>query len=231
MAVCLQETRASKAELQALELPRGFCAYWNVSGRLGYSGTGIITRIEPMQVIYGLDVAGLDDEGRVLTAVFRDFALVSCYMPNGNRSPARLSYKLRFAEALIQFCRRLRRRHKRVMICGDMNVAHTELDLARPGPNRTRSGFLPEERAYVDGLLAAGFVDTLRHFHPNVDGLYTWWSWRRGCRERNHGWRYDYVFASRETLPSVTSPLRFNKIAMSAHCPVGIRVEFPSIGR
>lgn len=224
--VCLQETRAQSAQVNdALRRPLGYHAYWCDSQRAGYSGTALLSRMKPLSVEFGLGHDQLDSEGRTIIAMFREFTVVNCYVPNGNRSPLRLSCKLLFYDKLISKCRQLKKKGHTVILCGDLNTAHTDIDLANPTSNRNKSGFLVEERERLDRILDDGYVDALRHRHPATSGMYTWWSNTYNARERNIGWRFDYVFVAKEAIERIADAFILSDVIFSDHCPVGIRLQ------
>jgi len=188
--LCLQETRCDAEQLPAeMRQPPGYHAFWHGAARKkGYSGTALLTRSAPEAVRFGLGDPQFDDEGRTIVADYPDFTLINCYFPNGGRDHSRVPFKLAFYDAFLALCERLRAAGRPVVFCGDVNTAHRAIDLARPRENRNTTGFLPEERAWMDRLVASGYVDTLRHFHPELAGQYTWWLQFGGARERNIGW-------------------------------------------
>jgi exodeoxyribonuclease-3 len=221
--LCLQETRALPEQLTAaLRQPPGYHTIINPAERKGYSGTAIYARTEPEDVLTELGAPGYDDEGRVILAEYPFFWLINVYVPNGRSDLSRVPYKLAFSDHLLERARRLRKGGKPVVLCGDFNTAHREIDLARPRENAGNTGFLPEERAWLDRFTGEGYVDTFRHFHPEETGRYTWWDQRTRARPRNIGWRLDYVFASEEFLPSLRSAVILADVMGSDHCPVGI---------
>jgi exodeoxyribonuclease-3 len=222
--VCLQETRASEAQIEAaLARPDGYHAVWNGGERAGYSGTALLTREEPLRVELGLGSAEFDGEGRTIIAEYPDFTLVNAYFPNGGRDLKRVPYKLAYCEAFLARCAALRANGKPLIFCGDVNTAHRPIDLAHPKPNRRYTGFLPEECAWVDRVLEAGYVDSFRHFHPDLVGQYTWWSTVTRARGRNIGWRLDYFFVSADGLDRVAEAFILPEVMGSDHCPVGLR--------
>ncbi|NOZ50192.1 MAG: exodeoxyribonuclease III [Chloroflexi bacterium] len=225
--LCLQETRAESAQLPAdLRVPDGYHAYWNPSIRKrGYSGTGLLTRLEPQAVEFGLGQTEFDQEGRTIIAHYADFTLVNCYFPNGSRDHKRVPFKLAFYEAFLQRMEEIRAAGRPLIFCGDVNTAHQAIDLARPRSNAKTTGFLPEERAWIDQVVAAGYVDTFRHFYPDLAEQYTWWSMPTRARERNVGWRIDYFFASAELIPVITDAWIWANVMGSDHCPVGISLQ------
>jgi exodeoxyribonuclease-3 len=220
--LCLQETKAHTDQLDAdLKEPKGYRAYWSYPERRGYSGVAVFTGEEPLSVRYDLGDTSLDLEGRVIIAEYPEFTLFDIYFPNGKAGPERLKYKMDFYEAFLKSADALKAQGKRLVICGDVNTAHQEIDLARPRENAKVSGFLPEERAWIDRFIAHGYVDTFRHFskEPNQ---YTWWDLKSGARERNVGWRLDYFFVSENLLPSLARAFIMPEVMGSDHCPVGI---------
>ncbi|HPF69559.1 MAG TPA: exodeoxyribonuclease III [Candidatus Krumholzibacteria bacterium] len=215
--VCLQEVRALPTQVE-LDLP-GWTVHWNPALRPGYSGTAILARVPLRAVWPGLGIAELDTEGRVLTAELDDVFVVTVYTPNVQRELTRLEFREKeWDPAFLKYLRTLEKR-KPVVFCGDLNVSHREIDLANPGPNRGNAGFTDQERAGFDRLLAAGFIDTFRHFEPG-GGHYTWWSNRKGVRERNVGWRIDYVLASGVLGPRLRAAGIRAEVLGSDHCPV-----------
>lgn len=219
--LCLQETKARPEQVQLpLELG-GYRAYWNSAEKPGYSGVAVFTRTAPLQVSQGLGIPEHDREGRVLTLEFADFHLINVYTPNAQDELRRLPYRLEWDLAFRAHCRGLAA-SKPVVFCGDLNVAHQEIDIARPQSNRRSPGFSDEERASFTALLDAGFADTFRHHHPDVAGAYSWWSYRAGARQRNVGWRIDYFGVSTSLLPRVASAFILPQVLGSDHCPVGI---------
>jgi exodeoxyribonuclease-3 len=223
--ICLQETKAHLEQLDAdLKEPQGYHTYWSYPEKKGYSGVATFTREKPTSVGYDLGDAKIDIEGRVIIAEYPAFTLLNIYFPNGKKDAERLRYKMDFYDAFLKLADSLKERDKRLVICGDVNTAHKEIDLARPKENATVSGFLPEERAWIDKFIAHGYVDTFRHFHQEPNH-YTWWDLKSGARARNVGWRIDYFFVSENLLPSVTSAFIMPEIMGSDHCPVGITLK------
>lgn len=225
--LCLQETRADAGQLlDELRQPAGYHAFWHGSERKkGYSGTALLTRNAPDAVRFGLGDARFDDEGRTIIADYPGFTLINCYFPNGGRDHSRVPYKLAFYDAFLARTERLRSEGRSIIFCGDVNTAHYEIDLARPKENQTTTGFLPEERAWLDVVTARGYVDTFRYFHPDLAGQYTWWLQWGGARERNIGWRIDYFFVAAEVMPQVRAAFILPEIRGSDHCPVGLQLE------
>jgi exodeoxyribonuclease-3 len=222
--VCLQETRAEEAELPGeLAHPDGYHAIWNpCRTKKGYSGTALLTRIKPLSVEPGLGRDEFDEEGRTIIARYPTFTLINCYFPNGGRDLSRVPFKLRFYDAFLDRCDQLRKQGQTVLFCGDVNTAHKPIDLAHPKENEKNTGFLPEERAWMDRAMQAGYVDAFRHFHPDLTGQYTWWSTVTRSRAKNVGWRIDYFFVASEALPRVTAAFIQPEVMGSDHCPVGL---------
>ena len=220
--LCLQETKAHPEQLEKeLREPQAYHAYWNYPGRKGYSGVATFTKMKPVTVKYDFEGAGLDLEGRVIITEYADFLLMNVYFPNGKMSEERLNYKLDFYEAFLKFADALRLKGTRLIICGDFNTAHKEIDLARPKENANVSGFLPVERAWLDKLVDHGYVDTFRHFNEEANN-YTWWDMKTRARERNVGWRIDYLFVTENLLPMVSNAFIMSEVTGSDHCPVGM---------
>jgi exodeoxyribonuclease-3 len=224
--LCLQETRADEKQLPtALAQPAGYRGFWNSSRRKkGYSGTAILTRLQPLSVHFGLGVHEFDQEGRTTIAHFPTFTLLNCYFPNGARDHSRVPFKLAFYDAFLEKCEQLRAQGHSVIFCGDVNTAHKEIDLSHPRANQNNTGFLVEERAWIDRVVSAGYVDTFRHFRPDLPGQYTWWSMPTRARERNVGWRLDYFFVAAELLERVAEAFILPEVMGSDHCPVGLRL-------
>ena len=224
--MCLQETKAMQTQLAPeLVSPPGYTSYWNSAERPGYSGVATYSKIEPLSVKKGLGVAAFDGEGRVLQTEFKDFTLFNIYFPNGKMNAERLRFKMDFYDAALKLFIKLRKAGKKIVVCGDVNTAHKEIDLARPKENRKVSGFLPEECAWMDRWVAAGFIDTFRVFHKEPD-QYTWWDMLTRARDRNVGWRIDYFFISEELRPNLTQAFIMPEVMGSDHCPVGISLKF-----
>lgn len=221
----LQETKASPDQLpEAMLSPAGYSAFFSSSQvKKGYSGVGLYSKMEPLSVIYGMGIKEFDQEGRVVGAEYEDFWLLNVYFPNGGQGPHRLDYKMRFYDAFLSFSEKLRKQ-KPVIFCGDVNTAHEEIDLARPKENEENTGFLPEERAWIDEVVAAGYVDAYRHFFPAKRDAYTYWDLFTHARDRNVGWRIDYFFVSSEFMPRVKKAEIHPDIYGSDHCPVSITI-------
>lgn len=220
---CLQETKANPEQVPKEMLsPTGFLSFFSSSKiRKGYSGVAIYSKIEPLSVIYGMGIKEFDEEGRLVGAEYKDFWLLNVYFPNGGRGPERLDYKLRFYDAFLIFIEKLREQ-KPIIFCGDINTAHEEIDLARPRENEKSTGFLPEERAWIDEIINAGYVDSFRHFHPKMKGAYTYWDLFTHARDRNVGWRLDYFFVSNELIKWIKKAEIWTDIYGSDHCPISI---------
>ncbi len=225
--ICLQEIKSEAHQLSdAITKREGYYAYFNSSkARKGYSGVAIFTKEEPIEVFYDLGIPELDQEGRMITAFFKDFVLITCYFPNGGGGPARLDYKLRFYDAFLDYIEQLKKKHKNVIFCGDVNTAHHEIDLARPKANENNTGFLPEERAWIDELEAHGWVDIYRYNNPDRKDMYTYWDMKTGARDRNVGWRIDYFFVSPALLSKVTDTKILSNVMGSDHCPIELRIN------
>ena len=226
--LCLQETKAREEQFpdEIIEI-KGYKPYFSSAERKGYSGVCILTRQEPVDVKTGFGIREFDNEGRILIADYGQFVLFNLYCPNGKASAERLKYKMQFYDALLGYSIALRRRKKRLVFCGDFNTAHREIDLARPKENEKVSGFLPEERAWIDKFLDHGFLDTLRMFDDSP-GRYSWWDYKTRARERNIGWRIDYFFVSDDLRKSVKSAFILDDVMGSDHCPVGIELSPPT---
>jgi len=219
--LCVQESRVLPDQLdEGVRAPRGYATYWCPARKKGYSGVGVFTKKEPLAVT-GMGIEEFDVEGRVQQIAYEDFTVVNAYFPNSQPERARIEYKLAFCEAILELCNGLRAAGKNVILCGDYNIAHTEIDLARPKENVDNPGFLPEERAAMDRFLGAGYVDTFRHFTKGP-GHYTWWSYRGRAREKNIGWRLDYHCVNEEFLPRVKESRILADVMGSDHCPVAL---------
>ena len=218
---CLQETKMQAGQLD-LQF-EGYHSYWNYAEKKGYSGTAIFTRHEPLSVTYGLGIEEHDHEGRVITLEMPEFYLVTVYTPNSQDGLRRLSYRMEWEEAFRAYLLRLDA-VKPVVVCGDLNVAHKEIDLKNPKSNRQNAGFTDEEREKFSTLLAAGFVDTFRHFYPTQEGAYSWWSYRFSAREKNAGWRIDYFLTSERLSGALQGACIHPEIYGSDHCPVEVTI-------
>ncbi len=216
-AVCLQETKLQPHQIE-LDLP-GYHIYWNSAEKKGYSGTALITKTEPLSVAYGLGIPEHDTEGRVITAEYEDFYLVCCYTPNAQNELARIDYRMQWEDDFRAYLMELDRK-KPVVLCGDLNVAHQEIDLKNPRSNRGNAGFSDQEREKMTALLGSGFADTFRALYPDRTGAYTWWSYRFNARKNNAGWRIDYFIVSERLLPRVKDQIIHADVTGSDHCPV-----------
>ncbi len=224
--LCLQEVRARPAQLGGEPwLPLGYRAAWHAAERAGYSGVLTLARTAPLAVRAGLGEPEFDVEGRLLAAGYPGFTLLNAYVPSGRRDHSRVEFKLRFYAALLALVDRLHAAGRSVILCGDLNTAHHEIDLARPRANQHTSGFLPGERAWLDTYLAHGLVDAFRALHPEEPGHYTWWSTVTGGRARNVGWRLDYFLVSAGLMPAVRAAEILPQVAGSDHCPVLLDVD------
>ena len=218
---CLQETKLQPGQL---DLPlEGYHQYWNYAEKKGYSGTAIFARQTPLSVRYGLGQPELDTEGRVITLEYPDFFLVTCYTPKAQRGLARIDHRMKWDEAFREYLTGLDR-EKPIIVCGDLNVAHQEIDLKNPGSNRGNAGFSDEERAGFGRLLEAGFTDSFRYLHPDVTGAYSWWSYMFNARANNAGWRIDYFLVSNRVAHRITAATIHSDILGSDHCPVGLEI-------
>ncbi len=219
---CIQETKLQEGQIQ-LDLD-GYHQYWNYAVKKGYSGTAVFTKAEPLSVRYGLGTDESENEGRILTLEFDDFFLVNVYTPNSQRDLARLTYRLEWEDQILMHLKDLDA-VKPVILCGDLNVAHQEIDLKNPKSNIGNSGFTDEERGKMKALLESGFVDSYRHFYPNQEGAYTWWSYMNKVRERNIGWRIDYFVASELLRKRLKKADIHWNVMGSDHCPVVLEIE------
>ena len=219
---CIQETKMQEGQVElALD---GYTQYWNSAIKKGYSGTAIFTRIPPQAVRYGLEMEEHDQEGRVITLEFDAFFLVCVYTPNAQRGLERLDYRMRWEDDFRRYLTGLSSQ-KPVVVCGDMNVAHREIDLKNPKTNQKNAGFTPEERGKLDELLAAGFIDSFRLLYPDKTGAYTWWSYMFNARQNNAGWRIDYFLVSEALKDRVEDSLIYPDVLGSDHCPVGLILQ------
>ena len=220
---CLQETKMQPHQLDiAFD---GYQSYWNSAEKKGYSGTAIFTRHTPLNVTYGIGIDEHDHEGRVITLEMAEFYLVTVYTPNSQDGLRRLDYRMTWDDAFRDYLKALDAQ-KPVIVCGDMNVAHQEIDLKNPKTNRKNAGFTDEERAKFSELLDAGFTDTFRFFNPKQEGIYSWWSYRFRAREKNAGWRIDYFLVSNRLQPQLTDAQIHTEVFGSDHCPVEVDIDF-----
>ena len=218
---CIQESKMQEGQLE-LDLP-GYHQYWNYAVKKGYSGTAIFTKEEPLSVSYGLGLEEHDQEGRVITLEFPDFYMVTVYTPNSQDGLARLDYRMTWEEEFLKYLKKLEEK-KPVIFCGDLNVAHKEIDLKNPKTNRKNAGFTDEERACFGKVLESGFIDTFRYFYPDVEGRYSWWSYRFKAREKNAGWRIDYFITSPQLKDKLEGAEIHSEIMGSDHCPVELQI-------
>lgn len=225
--LCLQETKAHPEQLgRDLQEPHDYNTYWNYPERKGYSGVATFTREKPLRVQNDFGVQDFDIEGRVIISEYPQFILFNVYFPNGKKDESRLRYKIDFYDVFLDFVESLRQKGEKLIICGDFNTAHKEIDLARPKENENVSGFLPIERAWMDKLVAHGYIDTFRHFNKEPN-QYTWWDLKSRARERNVGWRIDYFFVTENLLGSVSKAFIMPEVMGSDHCPIGIILKTP----
>lgn len=219
---CIQETKCQEGQVE-IELP-GYYQYWNYAQKKGYSGTALFSKKEPLSVSYGLGIAEHDTEGRVITAEFEEAYVVTVYTPNAQNELARIDYRMAWEDAFKVYLKKLEE-NKPVIICGDLNVAHKEIDLKNPKTNRGNAGFSDEERGKFGELLEAGFIDTFRYFYPDLEGAYSWWSYRFKAREKNTGWRIDYFLASEVLKDKLVRAAIDAEILGSDHCPVILEIN------
>ena len=218
----LQETKMQAGQLD-MEFP-GYQSYWNYADKKGYSGTAVFTRHTPLHVTYGMGIDEHDHEGRIITLEMERFYLVTVYTPNSQDGLRRLDYRMRWEDDFRAYLLKLNE-SKPVIVCGDLNVAHEEIDLKNPKTNRKNAGFTDEERAKMTTLLQAGFTDTFRHFYPDMEGIYSWWSYRFKAREKNAGWRIDYYLTSKSLDPNLIDAKIHTEIYGSDHCPVELTLD------
>lgn len=217
--LCLQETKLQAGQI---DLPmEGYHAYWNYAEKKGYSGTALFTKTEPLVVTYGIGIPEHDKEGRVITAEFADFYMITVYTPNSQNELTRLPYRMTWEDAFLSYLKELEQK-KPVIFCGDLNVAHREIDLKNPKSNHRNAGFTDEERGKFARLLENGFVDTFRYFYPEQEGIYSWWSYRFHAREKNAGWRIDYFLVSDCLKERLDDAVIYTDVFGSDHCPVGL---------
>ena len=219
---CIQETKMQEGQIE-LDL-QGYYQYYNYAERKGYSGTAVFTKKEPLNVEYGIGIEEHDKEGRVITLEFDRFYMVNCYTPNSGRELARLEYRMTWEDEFKAYLIKLDKQ-KPVIICGDLNVAHTEIDLKNPKSNRKNAGFTDEERSKIENLLNSGFTDTFRKIYPDKEGAYTWWSYMFNARANNAGWRIDYFLVSDRISKNIKDAYIYAEIMGSDHCPVGLEIE------
>ena len=225
--LCMQEVKATREQGEAALFPSAYKNFsWNdTRSRKGYSGVATLSTIQPIKTEEGFGIEEFDREGRILIQEYENFFLYNIYFPNGQRDNERLDYKLRFYDTFLTHAQNNRKSGKAILICGDLNTAHTEIDLKNPKANQNTSGFLPIERAWMDKFVAAGFVDTFRIFNKEGDN-YSWWTYRLDARERNIGWRLDYFFVNQEHQEIIKDAFILTEVMGSDHCPVGIDISF-----
>ena len=224
---CFQETKAMKEQLddELINPPGGYKTNWFSAQKKGYSGVATFSKVEPVSVQQGFGIEKFDNEGRVLMTDHGDFILFNIYFPNGKRDEERLNYKMKFYQEILKYWEKLRKQGKKIVICGDVNTAHKEIDLARPKENRFVSGFLEDECAWIDQLIELGYIDTFREFNKEP-GNYSWWDMVTRARDRNVGWRIDYFFITPDLKKNLKNAFIQNKVYGSDHCPVGIELVF-----
>lgn len=220
---CIQESKLQEGQIE-LELPEGYEAYWNYAEKKGYSGTAIFTKHKPLQVTYGIGIEEHDKEGRVITLEYDNFYLITCYTPNSQSELARLSYRMEWEDAFLAYVDGLKEK-KPVIFCGDLNVAHKEIDLKNPKTNRKNAGFTDEEREKFSVILSHGYIDTFRYFYPEQEQIYSWWSYRFKAREKNAGWRIDYFIVSEDLKDKLTDAKIHTEVIGSDHCPVELDIK------
>ena len=219
---CLQETKLQAGQIE-LEL-EGYHQYWNYAEKKGYSGTALFSKREPLQVTYGIGIEEHDHEGRVITAEFEEYYVITVYTPNSQDELKRLDYRMQWEDAFLAYLKKLEEK-KPVIFCGDLNVAHKEIDLKNPKTNRKNAGFTDEEREKMSSLLESGFVDTFRYFYPDLEGVYSWWSYRFQARSKNAGWRIDYFIVSEALKEKLADAKIHTQVLGSDHCPVELCIH------
>lgn len=220
---CIQESKLQEGQIE-LDLPEGYESYWNYAEKKGYSGTAIFTKHKPLNVTYGIGIEEHDKEGRVITLEYDNFYLVTCYTPNSQNELARLSYRMEWEDAFLAYVDSLKEK-KSVIFCGDLNVAHKEIDLKNPKTNRKNAGFTDEEREKFSVILSHGYIDTFRYFYPEQEQIYSWWSYRFKAREKNAGWRIDYFVVSEDLKEKLEDAKIHTEVMGSDHCPVELDVN------
>ena len=219
---CLQETKLQQGQINLA--PEGYHGFWNYAEKKGYSGTAIFAKQPPISVRYGMDIPELDTEGRLITLEYPQFYLVTCYTPNAQRELARIDHRMKWEEAFRAYLAALDQQ-KPVILCGDLNVAHQEIDLKNPSSNKGNAGFSDQERSAFSSLLETGFTDSFRHLNPDATGAYTWWSYMFNARKNNAGWRIDYFLVSDRLAEKITATPIYADVMGSDHCPVGLELS------
>ena len=219
---CLQETKLQAGQIDFA--PEGYHCYWNYADKKGYSGTAVFSKVEPVSVTYGMGIDEHDHEGRLITLEFEDFYFITVYVPNSQDGLKRLDYRMKWEDDFLAYINKLQEK-KPVIYCGDLNVAHKEIDLKNPKTNRKNAGFTDEERGKFTNIVEAGYIDTFRHFYPEEEGAYSWWSYRFHAREKNAGWRIDYFVTSGSLCSRLKSAKIHSDIFGSDHCPVELVIE------
>lgn len=220
--LCVQETKLQEGQID-LELP-GYHQYWNYAEKKGYSGTAVFTKEEPLSVSYGIGIEEHDHEGRVITLEYPDYYFITVYTPNSQRELTRLNYRMKWEEDFLSYLKKLEEK-KPVIFCGDLNVAHKEIDLKNPKTNHKNAGFTDEERAKFTVLTEAGFIDTFRYFYPDLEGAYSWWSYQFSARAKNVGWRIDYFLVSESLKDRLQDAVIYKDVMGSDHCPIGLMIN------
>ena len=219
---CLQETKLQEGQIDFA--PEGYYSYWNYAEKKGYSGTAVFTKKEPLSVTLGMGIEEHDKEGRLITLEFEDFYFITVYVPNSQDELKRLEYRMKWEDDFLSYINKLQEK-KPVIYCGDLNVAHKEIDLKNPKTNRKNAGFTDEERGKFTNIMEAGYIDTFRHFYPDLEGAYSWWSYRFQARAKNAGWRIDYFVTSGSLAPRLKGAKIHSDIFGSDHCPVELEIE------
>lgn len=220
---CIQESKLQAGQIE-LNLPEGYEGYWNYAQKKGYSGTAIFTKHKPLSVAFGIGIEEHDQEGRVITLEYDNFYLVTCYTPNSQNALLRLPYRMQWEDAFLAYLDGLKEK-KPVIFCGDLNVAHEEIDIKNPKTNRNNAGFTDEERNKFSVLLSHGYIDTFRYFYPDMEQIYSWWSYRFKAREKNAGWRIDYFVVSEDLKDKLEDAKIHTEIMGSDHCPVELDIN------
>lgn len=224
--LCIQETKLQEAQLtDEIKNIEGYYSYFSFAERKGYSGVAVYTKLKPLSVKHGIGIPEYDSEGRILILEYENFILFNIYYPNGQKDDIRLKYKLDFYDAVLEYFDKLKAEGKKLVICGDYNTAHREIDIKNPKANEKFSGFLPIEREWIDKFISHGYIDTYRLFHPD-EIRYSWWSYRFRAREKNAGWRIDYHFASDNMKDNLINADILNEVTGSDHCPVSLELKF-----